>query len=120
MRAIGLLLIGVLGGAFIGGEPEWKSLNGLYLLSPATIIDPGPDEPVELLLLHVTGESAEEILKAMPDKGSDVGCGGERLPGMTRKVARHLECARLPDGSTTCTLGVSLRTGETRRGYVCD
>jgi len=120
MRLIGAIALGFLGGLVLGMTPQWKPLTAQYLLSSSTIIDPGPDEPIELLLLDVTGESAIEIFNAMSDPGGDVECDGSRTPGLVRKVAKHFECSQAPNRPTSCTVGISLRTGETRRGYVCD
>jgi len=100
----------------------FPKLEGYYLLRSENIVDPGPDDKPDRILLSITGNSAREIFSAMDVKAKVNRCDPAvaSSPDQLTKKAGNLECVGNDEKGFVCTLGVMLTTGKTTGGYVCD
>ncbi len=114
-----LALVAVLAGFGRHAQQLEGELRGHWMLSATTLIDPGPQEPIDRVLLSLTSDGAKAIFDAMPGRATDIDCSGARVAGLRRKVAGGLECS-VQQAEYHCDVGIVLRDGKTVPGYACD
>jgi hypothetical protein len=83
-----------------------------YLWSES-LVDPGPNEPIDRLIIEIKGKRAKELFSAMPGSPWETPCGD------TSKFAGDLECRAYSDGTYSCAVGIMLDTGKTTFGSTC-
>jgi hypothetical protein len=98
-----------------------RKLEGQYLVGSENLLDPGPNDKPDRVLLSLEGKTAEDMYKAMSVPARRVDCDGKNAPASTpRKIAGDLQCEGDATSGYVCTVGILLNSGKTTRGQVCD
>lgn len=94
----------------------YKQLSGSYAITSENIVDPGPEEKKDRLVLFIEGDAAREVFDSMdvPVKKND--CD----PALRTKSAGGLVCSvDLTRKDFQCTVGVKLGNGSAVKAVAC-
>jgi hypothetical protein len=98
--------------AQVGGHTK---LTGFLSITGEYAIDPPPDQKIDRVGIHLTGEAAKRVYDAMPAKAERDSCDD----GMRTKRAGSLSCFSDNDQRYGCMIAVLLASGETRPYGAC-
>jgi hypothetical protein len=99
---------------------EGGPLEGRYIMTSETPVDPPPGEKIDRIGIEISGNAARTIFDAMAVETKEEPCGSGVL-----KKAGHLECSKVlnesgqPNGEYYCHVGVLLDTGQSASAFAC-
>lgn len=92
-------------------------LTGTYSIGAASLVDPVPDDKKDSLLrLHLTGNAARDVYGALAARPLRDQCFDD---GTMTKSAGELLCAKHPNGTYECWIGIDLKMPKLAAGFVC-
>ena len=109
-----IALSGVAVGVAVAQAGGHTKLTGFLSITGEYAIDPPPDQKIDRVGIHLTGEAAKRVYDAMPAKAEN-GCDD----GMRTKRAGSLSCFSDKGERYGCMVAVLLASGETRPFGAC-